>query len=115
MIKVVNKYKHTVTDNDFYIGRGSPLGNPYSSVKDKKTLAQFTCDSREESIEKYREYLVTSLLDDNIAIRNELNKIYRASMKGDVYLVCFCSPKPCHGDVIKNIIEEKKKELNIPL
>lgn len=27
MINVVNKYKHQPTDNDVYIGRGSPLGN----------------------------------------------------------------------------------------
>jgi hypothetical protein len=32
MITVVNKYKHTPTENDVYIGRGSALGNPFTSI-----------------------------------------------------------------------------------
>jgi len=39
MITVVNKYKHVPTRDDVYIGRGSILGNPYSSIKDRDTKA----------------------------------------------------------------------------
>jgi hypothetical protein len=34
MITVVNKYKHISGDNDVYIGCGSVLGNPFTSIKD---------------------------------------------------------------------------------
>ncbi len=35
-----------------------------------------------------------------------LLRIKKLSQKHDVYLVCFCAPKSCHGDVIKEIIEK---------
>lgn len=50
MIYVVNKHKHTPTETDVYIGRGSDLGNPYTSIKDGKTKARYVVDSREESV-----------------------------------------------------------------
>ncbi len=112
MIQIVNKHYHTPTKNDFYIGRGSPLGNPYTSLKDKKTKAKHVCDSREESVEKYRIYLLKEIAERNPVICNELNKIFLAAKKANennrvIYLVCFCKPKLCHGDIIKNIIEQK--------
>ena len=57
MIKVVNKYKHTATKNDIYIGRGSVLGNPFTSIQDRKTKAEFVCNSREESISSFESFL----------------------------------------------------------
>lgn len=104
MITVVNKYKHTSTENDVYIGRGSVLGNPYTSTKDKVTKAEFICDSREESVESFRQYLVLKIAEKDKKICNELNRIYK--MK-EVSLVCFCKPKSCHGDIIKELIEDK--------
>ncbi len=105
MITVVNKYKHTPTEFDFYIGRGSALGNPFTSIKDRKTKADFICDSREESIEKYKDYLIQKIYEKAPVITNELNKIWKANKNNDVFLVCYCSPKSCHGDVIKKAIE----------
>jgi uncharacterized protein YeaO (DUF488 family) len=105
MITVVNKYKHTPTENDVYIGRGSALGNPFTSIKDKTTLAQFVCDSREESVESFREYIEEKIASKDKKICDELNRIYRME---SVNLVCFCKPKSCHGDIIKKIIDNKK-------
>ena len=65
---------------DVYIGRPSKWGNPYSSGRD---------GSREEVIAKYEEWLYTQ--PDLMA---ELSKL-----QGKV-LGCWCSPKPCHGDVL---------------
>jgi|GEM_PF-3489226 len=91
----------------FYIGRGkhSPLGNPFSHLA--KTPKEFLCKNREESIQKYRVWLHQKIKEKNKAITTELNKIYKAAKQGDVYLVCFCSPKPCHGQVIRELINEK--------
>ena len=52
MIKVVNK-KH-YKGKGFYIGRGSPLGNPFSSKKSKYNT--ILCKTPQESIVKYRDY-----------------------------------------------------------
>lgn len=112
MIQVVNKHYHTPTANDFYIGRGSILGNPFTSIKDRKTKAQFVCDSREESVGKYKEYILEAIKNKNCKICDELNKIYKAAIYAKdnnsvIYLVCFCAPKLCHGDIIKEMIDGK--------
>lgn len=109
MIIVVNKYKHTPTSSDIYIGRGSTLGNPFTSIKDKNTKAEYICDSREESVNNFEEYLTGKILQKDIKICAELNRIYMLSLKENINLVCFCKPKKCHGDIIKRIIESKIK------
>ena len=110
MIKVVNKHHHTPTPNDFYIGRGSPLGNPYTS-KTTPTKAQFQCETAGESVSKFREYIVQQIKEKNPKICAELNRIWKAAKTKDINLVCFCA-KPqvhffCHGLIIKEIIESK--------
>lgn len=108
MIIVVNKYKHTPTNSDVYVGRGSVLGNPYTSIKNRNTLAEQQCDSREESINNFEIYLNEKIKKGNNKICDELNRIYKLSKENDnIYLVCFCKPKDCHGDIIKKVIEEK--------
>jgi len=122
MIKVVNKYKHIITENDIYIGRGSVLGNPYSHLELKDTKAQIKCKTREEAVDCYRERLMQTLYDFTSESETfvskefrknyvkELQKIKNLSEKQDVNLVCFCAPKSCHGDIIKEIIELFIKE-----
>ena len=112
MIRVVNKYKHTPTKTDFYIGRGSVLGNPYTSKPLDDTKALYQCNSVEESIELYKKYLEQKIATKDITICKELNRILTYARSEDVYLVCFCKTvknpdKPCHGDIIKNILDSK--------
>jgi hypothetical protein len=102
MITVVNKYKHTPTENDVYIGRGSVLGNPFTSIKDRATKAEFISDN---PIEDFQKYLEDKIAQKDKKICDELNRIYKME---EVNLVCFCKPKPCHGDIIKEIINSKK-------
>ena len=106
MIKVVNKYQHEVTEKDIYIGRGSPLGNPFVGSKDvEKTKGEVQCESRDEAILQFDKYLndMVEMKDEQIC--NELNRIWTMAKKGDVVLVCYCKPKNCHGDMIRNLIE----------
>lgn len=107
MIKVVNKYKHNPTKDDYYIGRGSPLGNPFTSIQDRKTKAEYVCDSREESVANFEKWIENKILERDSIVIDTLNKLYLKAKKGNLNLVCFCAPKLCHGDVIKNKIEEK--------
>jgi len=117
MITVVNKYKHTATENDVYIGRGSPLGSPYSHL-DSKYNNVIKVDTREEAMELFRSYfdhvkrLDTSsdlaALKFNRALWELLNK----AKTQDINLVCFCKPKACHGDVIKEWLDKQLENDN---
>lgn len=108
MITVVNKHTHIPSDNDFYIGRGSALGNPYTSIQGYQTKAQFVCASPEESIGNFHQYILEKIAQKDKIICDELNKIWKHANSGkDVNLICYCAPKPCHGTIVKSIIEEK--------
>ena len=98
MIRVVNIKHHVPTDSDVYCGRGSALGNPFPIT--------FSA-TREEVIERYRTYLSTKLREGDKEIRAEMNRIWRAAKAGDVNLVCYCAPRACHADFIKQLVEEK--------
>jgi hypothetical protein len=106
MIFVVNKHKHFPTANDIYIGRGSPLGNPYTHIKEG-TKAEFIVSDRDEAIKNYETYINDKILNKDPNICNILNKIWLMAKNDDVNLSCFCKPKSCHGDIIKKIIEGK--------
>ena len=117
MIYVYNSKSedHTSEPNNFYIGRPSPLGNPFSFNGQKSDLAKLSFKTREEAIEAYGIYF-----DKMYGVDEEMTKafdeIYEHYKNGeDVYLQCFCKPLPCHGDIIaerlqRKLIKEKLKE-----
>ena len=113
MIEVVNQSLHEQDDyseviqKDFYIGRGSVLGNPYTSKPLEKTKAQFSCDSKKEAIDKYKLYLVKKIKDEDEDICSILQEIETSAEEGTAFLVCFCKPSSCHGDFIKEIIDNR--------
>ena len=110
MIHVVNKSVHTGTPTDFYIGRGSALGNPFTHGPLNRSKAEFRCLTREDAIESYEKYLRDKIAEKDKDICNILNRIYKTAIIGEAYLVCYCAPKPCHGEVIKRIVDEKLNE-----
>ena len=72
---------------DMYIGRPSKWGNPFVIGKD---------GTRAEGIAKYEAWLRTR--PELIAALPELH--------GKV-LGCWCSPLPCHGDVLVRVSDEQ--------
>lgn len=76
---------------DVYVGRPSKWGNPFVIGKD---------GDRDEVIQKYEAWLrgQPELLD---AVGPEL--------EGRV-LACWCSPDPCHGEVLVRIADEVRQE-----
>ncbi|WVP99902.1 hypothetical protein UES5b_073 [Escherichia phage UE-S5b] len=89
-IIIVNKHHGKSGE---YIGRGSPLGNPFVIGKD---------GSREQVITKYRVWLNEQIMRKNQAVLDELNRLgNKAIDEKGLALQCFCYPKPCHGEVIK--------------
>jgi hypothetical protein len=101
MITVINKYQKP--NSGEYIGRGNPLGNPYSHMPE--TRAQFRVDNRDEAVALYEAWLNAQIRGHNWAVINELNRLLNLAKEGDLELRCFCAPKRCHGDVIKKFLE----------
>lgn len=95
-----NKEMHD-GENNFKIFRGaSPLSNPYTHIKDKKTLARYVVKDRETAIKEYSKYF-DAMYGTNKAFTDAFDQIYNVYKEGkDVYLECYCHPEPCHGDVI---------------
>lgn len=88
--RVVNLYKEPY---DVYIGRGSKWGNPYSHKQGTK--AKFVVATREEAVEKYREYILSrpDLLNALPELKNKT-------------LGCYCHPAKCHGDILAELADK---------
>jgi hypothetical protein len=105
MIKVVNKYDHKPNSrNDVYIGRGSAFGNPFTHRPLSNSLAQFKCISREAAIASYKSYFYKRLRNDPV-FRKKVTDLQNRAKTSDLNLVCFCKPKSCHGDILKQYLE----------
>jgi len=107
MIRVRNK--HAYKNYGFYIGRGSPLGNPFTHLKG--TQALYIVETREAAVECYYEWLRKKWLEDGPE-RTELirlAKIYKRDNRMD--LICYCHPKRCHGDILKIAIPKIARTL----
>ena len=80
-----------------YIGRPSPLGNPFVIGRD---------GTRDEVIAKYRSWLLAQL-DENkpSAVLTEMDRLVNLYENNETLtLVCWCAPKACHGDVLAQAI-----------
>ena len=71
---------------DVFIGRPSVWGNPF---------VFFIDGNREEVIRKYKWWLLNN---------KALCERARSELK-DKVLGCWCSPEPCHGDVLAHVAD----------
>lgn len=108
-IKHYGKPRH---EWDVYIGRGaygmeeSPLHNPYRG-------------DNETAVEKFKPHFAAAVNEasmdpEAVTIRAEIERLLGLWREyGRLVLVCWCKPKPCHGDIIKayleKLIEESEK------
>lgn len=75
-----------------YIGRNTIFGNPFIIGKD---------GTRKEVIEKYKIYFKEKLKDPKF--KKQILKL-----KGH-FLGCHCKPLLCHGDIIVNYLNKKRR------
>lgn len=113
MIHIINKH-HDPKRKGEYVGRPRALGNPFVIGKDGNRL---------EVISNYRRWLwqemqrevcrwgpplrghSTGELCYQGPVYRKLLDLKQQAIDGDLTLICFCHPKPCHAEVIKNCIE----------
>jgi len=80
-----------------YVGRPSALGNPCLVGRD---------GTHEDVIARYRRWLRAQWRRGG-AVRQELERLaaqYRRD--GQLTLLCWCAPRPCHADVIREAVLE---------
>ena len=82
--KTIVIHHRDCNSGDVYIGRPSKWGNPFEIGRD---------GTRSEVIAKYREYIL-----NQPELLNSLDTL------AGKRLVCWCKPKPCHGDVLVQLI-----------
>lgn len=106
MIEVVNKKTHNPTPDDFYIGRGSIMGNPYYFKESNHPQALYKVDTVDECLDNYRKYLGQCWVT-NKEIKNFIENLVERELSGDdTNLVCYCFPNKCHGDIIKEVVND---------
>lgn len=86
---------HNLTDEfDVYIGREVPdHGRPASKWGNPFVMADESDAERQRAIDSYREWIAEQ--PELLAALGEL--------KGK-RLGCWCAPKPCHGDVLVELV-----------
>lgn len=93
-IEVVAFKQH---DDATYIGRGSPLGNPFRME---------TEDQRHQVCDDYEDYFSAKVETDDPDIMGELHYLVEVAFEqGYLKLECFCAPRRCHGDTIKRFLD----------
>jgi len=94
-IRIVNR-KSGEPLEAVYVGRPSPLGNPYAIGPD---------GTRAEVIQKYREWLLGQVDAKDGAAYQELVRLCHILFRGKgLVLSCWCVPLPCHAEVIRAIL-----------
>lgn len=105
-IIILNKNSEDCPEGE-YIGRGSPLGNPYFFGESQHKGAKYKVKDRKEAIEKYEKYLRDKIAKRDNEICAELNRLYYKLKKEEfLNLICYCAPLMCHGHIIKKILFE---------
>lgn len=98
-ITVVNSHSMIEDDRPYgiYVGRGSPLGNPYRIGPD---------GTRDRVIVKYRYWLDFAIREKKMEVMVALRYIASKHAEGiPIRLVCYCAPLPCHAYVIAEVVE----------
>lgn len=97
-IQVLNKHQMPAdAEKGEYIGRGSPLGNPWS-------IGGGAGHTREDVLRFYEVWLNRQIEVEDPDVMRELNRLVDIAMERPLNLICFCAPRKCHGDIIKRVI-----------
>lgn len=94
---------------DIQISRPSKWGNPFTTIRNKETLADTVVESKSEAIRRYKEHILA-----NKELMDSLHEL-----EGKV-LGCWCIsdgsfpiPYVCHGQVLIELLSVRKVIKNI--
>jgi hypothetical protein len=78
-----------------YVGRPGPLGNPFEIGRS---------GTRSQVIASYRRWLWSRLQEPGSIQRRELERLLARAQAGQLELLCWCAPLPCHAEVIRSAL-----------
>lgn len=95
-----------------YIGRSSSsktssvMDNSFSALCNPFRLEVDNVVNRKMVIDKFRQYAYKQMQFKTGFYQKiqELVKLLKEDQYDVIYLVCFCKPKDCHGDVVKDLV-----------
>ena len=97
--KVLNKRTDKIPQGAIYVGRPSKWGNPMTIREVREfNLGVDEKEANQIAVNWYRQYLGV-----NPRLMSQIEEL-----KGRD-LVCWCTPLPCHADVLLELVNEKPK------
>lgn len=98
-INILNKH-HGIAEDDrtIYVGRPSALGNPLT-INDRW--------DRDFVVAQYKKWIYLKIQEQNEKVINALDHIANLVLDDSgkpVNLLCWCAPKKCHAEVIREVI-----------
>lgn len=106
IIKVVRR----TVEGSVYIGRPTIFQNPTNTRFDKSNEKL----GRDAACYFFEEYFWGEV-DNNEEMIAALRRLERkAKADGELLLGCFCAPKRCHGDTIKEYLDQRLAGIDIP-
>ena len=112
MIRIVNlRHKPVMRKNEVLIkiDRSSVLGNPFfMKSEDQRDIV---CNQYEQYFGAIVQNWIGGCIIEkkNEEFVNELWRIGQLSKTQDIALACWCAPKRCHGETIKDFIDMQLK------
>ena len=97
MPKVLNKRTDKIPPDAVYVGRPSKWGNPFKIHKGKTGL-ELHLTTREEVITRYCKWITKE--------EGKYLLLRLGELKGKD-LVCWCSPLPCHADILLELANKE--------
>lgn len=124
-INILNRSSDVIPFDSIPIYRPHVLGNPFSHLS-SRTRAEFKVATVEEAVSCFEVWLQEKLRNYQPDVCDAMNVIAIRHLKNvrkdedsrsetgpttdtPLNLVCCCAPKPCHGSIIKKIIETSYK------
>lgn len=91
MPKVYNKRNNDAPRDAVYVGRPTKWGNRWTHLNYGR--GEIKVATREEAIEKYREWLMS---------QPDMIRQAKVELRGKD-LVCWCAPLACHADILMEV------------
>lgn len=98
----IGNFREKYNDNilQVRVDRKSPLGNPF--VMSDESQRDSVCDLYEKYFLRKIEHKVEPFCD-------ELERLISLANETDIRLMCWCSPKRCHAETIRDWILNNEK------
>jgi hypothetical protein len=85
-------------------GEAGLLGNPFA--------VNVTHSNRDEVCDKFQVHFDMMIKACEGSLYRRMRELYKIALTQDVELACFCVPKRCHCETIKNFLDLKLGERN---